>query len=163
MTANLSQPTLRKCANRHPVDLRSVDAAIRRYLTESRDTQTGLVIDLHESNVGRRKIALTDGEYETAFDAFTGKQVVRIIIDSPVAFDALARLRAPELGPGRTDLAPQNAQELIRRALLLAQEGVTSLTDMTPAHARDLAARLRLFQSASAHWLANLDAMAEDA
>ncbi len=149
-------------ANVHPKDLRSVNAALRRHLRDTADIHLGEVIDLHESNVGRRKLRLTDGEATDAFEAFTSRQTTRLIIDCPAARDAINRLATPELGPGRADCAESDVREAMRRSLALVQEGVDALAQdgLSPSEAADIASRLRLFQSAAPHWLANLDARA---
>lgn len=149
-------------ANSHPKDLRSVEAALRRRLYDVPDVGLAEILDLHESNVGRRKLKLTDGEAAETFDAFAARHIVRLIIATPAALDALARLASPDFKPGHADLAEGDVRMAMRGALGLLNETIEALAadGLSPDEAAEIATLLRGLRCAMPEWLANLDARA---
>jgi hypothetical protein len=149
-------------ATSRPVELRAIATALRAHVYGCDDVHLGEVVDLHKSNVGRRKAALTDGEAPEIWDAFTSRMLFRLAIDCPEALDAMTVLATPAVGEIRADQAESNVREAMRRSLVVVQEGVDALAQdgLSPTEAADIAHRLRLLRQSLPQWLANLDARA---
>ncbi len=141
-------------------------AALESYLDAASDVQVGKDVGLHHSNVGRRKFRAASGEVEHAVDAFTGRQLLRMVRADAARggrlLDHFVRDTSPLAPSGESAHALRCTREAIRRLMATTEDCYLASEDgdLTPSEAQCIAARLRVLAIAASAWLPHLDARA---